>query len=193
MKSLGKDAQLLGFLLTRIGTLGVTRLLKLVYLADLESRRLRGRPMSSLRFYFHRHGPFDPAFYRAVEELQRDDLIAETVVSYPNGTQERQIAVLQDVPLELDPVDRHILANVCSAYGRLPLDELLSQVYDSPPMRGLERGAALPMDTVNNEGQKEIGFDIESLIAAQQEAENGNYVTGTDFFDGLRAKIATRR
>lgn len=192
MKTLSKNAQLLGYALARVGDMGVTRLLKLIYLADLESRRLRGRPVSSLRFFFHKHGPFDSAFYTALEELQRENLVTEAGIWHPDGSRERSLTLKGDVPLGLDPVDLHILNGVCDTYGRMPLSDLLARVYESPPMRGLERGNTLPMDIVDNRDKDEIGFDIEALIAAQQEAEGGNYESGTDFFDGLRAKIATR-
>jgi len=192
MKTLSKNAQLLAHILTRVGGMGVTRLLKLVYVADLESRRLRGRPVSTLRFYFHRHGPFDSAFYSALEELTCEGLVKESGVWHPDGSRERSLALQAEVPLALDAVDVHILNGVCDTYGRMPLSDLLARVYESPPMRGLERGNTLPMDIVDNRDRKEIGFDIEALIAAQQEAESGNYVTGADFFDGLRAKIAAR-
>lgn len=192
MGGFSKNAQLLGYLLEQIGAAGHTRLIKLLYLADLESRRLRGRPVSELRFQFHHHGPFDRAFYDALGELEGRQLIAEKIVHYPSGKYERQVEARAAVPQHLDAVDRHILTQICRAYGRMPLDDLLAIVYDSAPMKNLERGKRVPMENENNKDRAEIGFDIEELVAAQQDAERGNYVTGAEFFDALRAKIAAR-
>ncbi len=48
------------------------------------------------------------------------------------------------------------------------------------------------MESEDNEDREEPGFDVEAVIAAREAAERGDYVTTTDFFEALRAKIAAR-
>jgi hypothetical protein len=48
------------------------------------------------------------------------------------------------------------------------------------------------MENEDNEDREETGFDVEAAIAAREAAERGDYVTATDFFEALRAKIAAR-
>jgi hypothetical protein len=48
------------------------------------------------------------------------------------------------------------------------------------------------VENEDNEDRKEPGFDEAAAIAAQEAAEHGDYVTATDFFEALQAKIAAR-
>lgn len=151
MAALNRTAQIVGYLLSHSGAVGHTRLLKLLYLADLESRRLRGRPISDLRYRFHHFGPFDPGIYAVVGELERDGLAEERTIQHRGGKVERQVVALGDLPRDaIDPVDEHILAYVSRTYARLPLDDLLKIVYETAPMKEAVRGRSISMEAENN-------------------------------------------
>ncbi len=48
------------------------------------------------------------------------------------------------------------------------------------------------MESEDHEDRADPGFDEEAALAARDAAERGDYVTATDFFEALRAKIAAR-
>jgi hypothetical protein len=48
------------------------------------------------------------------------------------------------------------------------------------------------MESKENEDREEPGFDVDAAMAAREAAERGDYITATDFFEALRAKIAAR-
>ena len=192
-RSLSRNAQVFLYFLRHSSGLGHTRLLKLAYLADLEARRLLGSPISTLRYIFHRHGPFDPALYESVAELERAGLARVQEVRYPSGQHEKQVVATTQAPdvSGFTPAETQVLAYVARQYGGMDLGTLLQQVvYQTRPMRRAERGASVPVEMENNVDRQEIGFDLNEIIAAEQEAERGNYVTADAFFDALRAEIA---
>lgn len=88
--------------------------------------------------------------------------------------------------------ENEILAYVAANYLNLPMSELLDDVvYETTPMKAAEtfRGP-LPMHLVDNEGRKAVGFDLEAVMRAERQAEEGHYATLGTYFDGLRARIA---
>ena len=193
MDTLSRTAQAAGCLVTEVGVMGHTRLLKLLYLTDLESRRLVGRPVSGLRWKFHHHGPFDSSIYTALKELADAGVVTEAPVVHPDGKLERQVRGTGTAPDDaLSEVDRRILRHIARTYGDMPLATLLDEVYQTEPMKAAVRGKLIPMEMEDNKGRDELGFSLDEVVAAQEAAERGDYVTAPEFFDALRAEAAAR-
>ncbi|HEX8695166.1 MAG TPA: Panacea domain-containing protein [Longimicrobium sp.] len=193
MGRLSKDAEVLGFFIQDGAGIGHTRLVKLAYLADLESRKLLGRPITSWSYRFHHHGPFDSSLYSALKELADAGMVTEAPVVYPEGKVERQVRGTGEISSSrLSEVEKRILAHVRRTWASAPLDELLAAVYATEPMRQAVRGKAVPMHLVNNAGRDELGFDLDEVMAARRDAERGDYLTAAEFFDALRAEVTAR-
>jgi hypothetical protein len=65
-------------------------------------------------------------------------------------------------------------------------------VKTTDPAKQAERlGEDLPMQIVDNVVRNEIGFDLERLAAAEQQAAEGNSVTLAQFANGLRSRAAS--
>src|SRR5688572_29443700 len=83
---LSKNAQVLKFFLQQCKDgAGRTRLQKLAYLADLESRKLLGHPISDFNYIWHHHGPFDSALYDAINELSIKGYATKSEIDYGQG------------------------------------------------------------------------------------------------------------
>lgn len=48
------------------------------------------------------------------------------------------------------------------------------------------------MELEENNGRDEFGFSLDEVVAAQEAAERGDYVTASEYFDALRAEAAAR-
>lgn len=192
MKDLSRNAEVLRYFLEERGALNHTRLLKLAYLADLSARRLLGRPISTFSYYFHHHGPFDPGLYDAVGELKRAGWAEERLEYYSGRKYEQRVSWTgPSGPASFSPAEREILEHVTRTYARMPLDQLLNDVvYQTEPMKAAQRGSTIPMADQNDVERNELGFDLEQVLVAERDALQGNYMTGRDFFDALRAAIA---
>ena len=170
--------------------LGRTKLVKLVYLADLESRKIMGRAITSFRYIWHHHGPWDNDFFATFEELVSQGYAQGRTINYGAGMIEKQLVDGKAVTSSLAAAETAILEFVTSRYMWVELQDLLDNVvYESPPMKKVDRGALLPMDIVDNTVSQRVGFDLEELLEAEAAVLKGEYVTAEEFFgaDGVHA------
>ena len=129
-------ADLVRYFVTCVPGAGRTQIMKFLYLADLESRRLRGKPISSLDYIWYEFGPFDSSVLANLDGLMRTEKIRGELVRYPNG-----IAGWRYFPSEGEPgpswseEDKIILDFVWQTYGHTDLQPLLDEiVYRTAPM-----------------------------------------------------------
>lgn len=130
--------------------LGITQLMKLVYLADTEHVRLYGEPLTNVTWTWHHHGPFTPAVYDAVETLGEEGVVDDEVVV--SGTERRRSvapgAATQAVDAALDrlsPRACRVLRHVLARYGHLSLPRLKQVAYETAPMRAAQPGDRLDL------------------------------------------------
>lgn len=81
---------------------------------------------------------------------------------------------------------------VVKNYVTMELAEFIDLVVkETDPFTAVDRhGEKLPMDLVNNTMKTQVGFDLEAVLHAEQQAAEGEYKTLTQFGDELRAEIA---
>lgn len=187
--SLSRNAQVLKFFLQQTGAgLGVTKLQKLAYLADLEARKYLGRPITTFDYYWHDHGPFDGALYTAKDELVDGGHAKEEQREYFGYRERRLIDRGKAAPFDFDAYELEVLRFVADTYLATELRKLLTEVvYKTRPMKAVKsRGERLPMEQVDNSGEAELGYDPKRVIEAEAALARGEYVLASDFFDGLR-------
>jgi uncharacterized phage-associated protein len=186
-----KDARVLKFFTQRLrGALGVTQLQKLAYFADLHARRYLGRPITSFAYTFYRHGPFDRRLYATVREMERRQWVRSERRPLLGGREKQAVTDAGTVPdLGFSPAETRILDYVADTYGALPLDELLALVYETEPMLAAKRDGPVPMEIVDGQARRELGYDLEEVLEQEREIERGHYLLHDDFFDALRAEV----
>lgn len=159
---------------------GRTKIVKYLYLADYEARRHTGKPISSLRYRWDNHGPFDPAILRALEDLRDRGEIAEEKVQFPNGCAGFEYRIRGAAPCghgDFTLAERSILNTVVTAYGDKRLRELLEDVvYETEPMRDARErnayGEPLRMELVDNT-QRIPGLELEDMLQADEDLRAG--------------------
>lgn len=149
--------ELILYFLDRVPGAGRTQIVKFLYLADLESRRCLGRPLTDLNYIWGDHGPFDPRICERLVELQKSGRICEEqYTSSYGGPAYRYRPSNEQQQLPPTEVARVILEKVVADIQGVPLRDLLEDVvYQTKPMLDAKerdaRGQPLRMDLVDNE------------------------------------------
>jgi len=123
---------------------GRTRLLKLIYLADLEWAGAHAGPYTEAKYYRWNHGPFSREVLKALEWMDGIELVQSTIswdggdtYCYRSGSSTRLGHI------QLDPGFVAVLDHVGSRWGNRPLKELLEHVYSDEGFKQREFGEHL--------------------------------------------------
>lgn len=194
---ISKNAQMVKFFVGRSRHgIGRTKLFKLIYLADLEARKLMGKPISDFEYHWHRHGPFDADIYDAAKELEDGEHAHTQQINHGGGYVESKLIDDEGlVPFDFSAAEFEIINFVAARFMAVPLRNLLDNVvYESRPMKEVEaRGDRLDMEAVDNHDRRRIGFDFEEVVQADTDARGGDYILANEFFDGLRTEDSRPR
>jgi uncharacterized protein YwgA len=185
---LTREQQLVAYFVNNCddGRLGRTRLMKLLYLADYESRRFFGRPLTNLQYVWHYYGPYDSTLFDATQELENLGVIVSEQVIYPSGKAGYLYhSGSRSISTTFAPSEVELLSYVVREYSKKELKVLLEDiVYETEPMQALQerdgRGEPLPMDMVNNSRRNELGLDIEQLLERSRRVRAGEYLSHAD-------------
>jgi hypothetical protein len=175
---MNRVAQMIRFFVERIPGAGRTQIVKFLYLADVESRRYLGRPISNLDYIWYDHGPFDSEILYQLDELCADGFIATEKVCYPNGfAGYRYRATKSPVQFDFAMEQMTILNYTAVTYGSTPLQTLLEDVvYKTRPMLDAKEreaeGGRLRMELVDNESRMP-GMELERIAGAIKDLDNG--------------------
>ncbi len=128
------------------GTPGATRLVKLLYLTDIEWRkRHNGQPLSNWNWLFYHYGPYAFEFQELFgnQEVEEAELRTGRTAKFVNFTSEE--LKMRDVP---DEVSR-IMKKIVERWMGVDLNLLLDYVYfETEPMEQAKRGDALDFSTL---------------------------------------------
>lgn len=174
-----KSCQVIKYLVSHLpGKLGKIQLVKLVYLADLEARRVMGRPISDFNYRLYHYGPWDERFESCLKELTEDEAIL--VECYPyRGWYGSLYHNGKEIEYSLSAGERAILDYLIKEHGSRPMRELVEEfVYETKPMKDAQKRKAfnepLRMELVDNELSGDFeDVDFEALAAAERELESG--------------------
>jgi uncharacterized phage-associated protein len=123
-------------------TLTQTRLVKLLYLVDVERVASGRTPLTGLRWVFYHYGPYAPELPDTLERMEGHEVIAE-------GWQDSRLyRAAPGAPSGEDwvPGTRALVDTVIRRYAALDTNELLDLVYfHTAPMKDAVRGEALDM------------------------------------------------
>ena len=134
--------------LERGATLNRTKLVKLLYLIDLERAAVAQPSLTGLRWIFFHYGPYALEFPETLEPLEGGKLIVK-------GYQHSQLFIA--APEAPDGEDwpsstRRQVDNVIRRFAAMDLNELLDYVYfHTAPMRGAVRGQPLDIGRARTE------------------------------------------
>lgn len=133
---------------------GKTRLLKLLYLADIENFRERRRTMTGFDWKFYLYGPWAHEYDVLLNEMESEGTIGRQVWSSDQREGEH-IRGLRSVSFLLLGIDLAVagrIRQIVENWAERPLGELLDYVYfGTEPMEGAEKGERLSFETVPRE------------------------------------------
>lgn len=192
-----RNAELIAFFVSHCqGELGRTRLMKLLYLADYESRRFFGKPISQLKYIWHYYGPYDAKVGQVLEALKSADAVLEDQVLYPTG-KKGYLYKSGPKPLEstFQPEESAILSYVCNRYSKTDLRELLDDVvYETEPMIAAKKADAreqpLDMSVVDGTRANELGLDFAEILRRSLDVRAGNFLTHSDAMKFIATELS---
>lgn len=127
--------------------LPITKLMKLVFLADVEHQQLYGEPLTPASWTYYDYGPFTRAVYQATEELEEEGVILCEIRPVYAGT-ERRFAKSDGIGpsgVDLPPRARRSLHQVLERYGHMTVQQIKAVAYATETMRDARRGARLDL------------------------------------------------
>ena len=139
------------------GIVNKTKLLKLLYLADIEHYRTSGETLTGFDWILHYYGPWSGEYDNLLDGLVQSTLIA--VDSWSNGDREgARIRVLE--PRDLNKIIKNTdeffrIQHQVDCWRDRSLSELLDYVYfETEPMVDAVNGQRLRFDSVVKDGPK---------------------------------------
>ena len=188
MAHLSRNAQVLRYLLEIAPGVGRIKLVKYAYLADCEAYRYLGRAISTFRYRFDKHGPFDRAFFEAKDELVQEGYATETLLRIGPYDGYDYRPTEEAVEYGFTQEEAEILRYVAETYLNASAIRLCEDVvYNTPPMLGAKVGERLKMEKMRAVPDP-LGFNLERLLAAEASVEAGRYRPLKDAVDELRAR-----
>jgi Protein of unknown function (DUF4065) len=136
------------------GSVTKTKLLKLLYLFDIESFRQTRTTLTGFSWIFYKYGPWAPEYDPVLDELQGSDVIAlhagtkiDLDMVFVDATRPVQFSIAFPSAVEEIRARR-----IIEAWADRPTGELLDYVYfHTAPMREARRGEPLDFNAVLEE------------------------------------------
>lgn len=190
MANLSRNAQVLRYLLQVAPGIGHTKLAKYAYLADLEARKYLGRPISSFKYFFDRHGPFDSGgFFAALEELKTLGFVTESEIPCGQYAGFEMLPTSLATEFDFSRAEAEVLGYVAATYLSKTARDLCDDiVYKTEPMLKAKAGRALPMDMVNRVRGDQLGFNLERMLAGEASVAAGRTRPLAELMDELRSR-----
>jgi hypothetical protein len=163
---------LIGYMAARADDRGVslhrTKLVKLLYLVDVERVRARRAPLTGLEWTFSHSGP------HAAEAIETVQAMTDAGLAMPTWKESRLRRGAPPAPdgEEWPAATKSTVDRVMDAFAALSLDELLDHVYfHTGPMRAAVRGEPLDLDAARSDTPPRRGVPLAAPAAPADAAE----------------------
>jgi hypothetical protein len=144
--------QLILYLVHKVADLGgyttTIRLVKFLYLIDLEHQRRLGRTLTGLQWKYHLYGPYAFELPSVGRRLGFDLEHEEFVNARGHKGTLLRVSTLQSFPPSLSYSVQVIVDGLLKVWGDQDTSDLLRYVYCTEPMRQARRGEALDFSVV---------------------------------------------
>src|SRR5882762_3415911 len=123
----------------------MTRLVKLMYLTEVEYYRLKRERLTDLDWKFYHYGPYPPSLIAVIGEPEIETF------EWKNGKSSKQIVRDEDVFMRTsaDNDTERLIWSLVKEWGDADLNQLLDFVYfETEPMQGANRGDILDFSLI---------------------------------------------
>ena len=147
---------------------GKTKLVKLLYLIDVENYRRRRRTLTGLEWQFYHYGPYAFAFDEALEDLEFD--IPQESIRTGNGRDAIVFRLDWNIRSRLgsyiESAELSLVNRILREWGEVELNPLLDHVYfNTEPMREAKRGEILDFSTIQPRRVQRSSRDATQMTA----------------------------
>lgn len=126
------------YLTSKLGVIeSRTKLVKLLYLADVEAKEKLKRTITGLKYIYHFYGPYAPEIIEKAHEMDGEEI---REVYNPLFDRYEYYAVKKEREVDLDRDEIEVLNEVIKKYGRMNTSEIKEIAYDTRPMLKAEPG-----------------------------------------------------
>ncbi len=126
--------------------MGITRLMKLLYLCEAYHRLLRGRAFGAGQFVRYQYGPFCAEVYPALRELEEAGVITtRTVPRIPDGRLVEVTPARGAQATRMSAEREGTVERVLRGWGSATRGELIDFVYRTKPFLETEFGEAIDL------------------------------------------------
>ncbi len=117
------------------------KLVKLIYLADLEAKQKLGRTITGIEYVYHFYGPYSPEIIEEAVEMN-----GEYIVEAYNPLFDRyEYYPLVDFDIKLSDEELKILDEVIKKYGNANTTRIEEIAYETEPMKKAKPGEVLEL------------------------------------------------
>jgi uncharacterized phage-associated protein len=137
----------------------MTRLVKLLYLVEVEYYRQKRRRLTDLDWKFYLYGPYPPALQDVLgePEIEFSEWKGGKVSKQIVRDEESFMGAKADVDVE------SMLGRVVEEWGNADLNQLLDYVYfETEPMLNAKRGDTLDFSTIAIPSTKKLALNLDS-------------------------------
>jgi hypothetical protein len=142
-------------------------------MADVLARQYLGRPITEFVYIKDHYGPNDRSLPEYVAELERAGLAEQGRLLTPEYRTYRLRDLGKPVVFGFTPGENEILGYVADNYLNMEIEEFIELVVkETDPCKEVtQEGEELPMHLVDGTVRDEVGFDLEAIVRAEQQAE----------------------
>jgi uncharacterized phage-associated protein len=148
--------------------LSITKLMKLVFLAEVEHVQLYGERLCDIDWTWYNYGPFSQSVYGAVESLDAEGLIQDVLMTQQHSVRNLDMPEV-DIPTAIGARHRYTAKRVLSRYGHLSLHAIKQVAYATETMRHAEQGERL--DLMQETRRSVVDSDPALALLLQQAGE----------------------
>jgi hypothetical protein len=136
----------------------ITRLTKLMYLAELEYFRQKRERLTDLKWIFYLYGPYPLALKHVLGEPEIETNEWQTGKTSRHIVRDEEVFLGAKADFDLEA----IVGRIVKEWGDADLNQLLDYVYfETEPMQNVKRGDVLDFSTVGPAIQKRIQVNLD--------------------------------
>ena len=147
-------ADLIKYIISRLvdmdSSFGKTKLIKLLYLSDVEYYKLSGQTITGLNWFFHYYGPYAFEIDEALKQLDLE--IPQEDTKTASGHKAKVFRPSRDLSSDFEEtsgLEKSVVDRVTETWGLEELNTLLNHVYfHTEPMENVQRGDVLDFSSV---------------------------------------------
>ena len=124
----------LGFIESR------TKLVKLLYLADVEAKNKTGNTITGLTYVYHFYGPYSPQIIETALEMDGEEI---KEIYNPYFERYEYVKGEQDREIKLTEEEIKVLEEIIEEYGKLGTNDIKERAYQTEPMKTAKPGEVI--------------------------------------------------